>query len=313
VALWEKGIDLRKQLYALAALIYYLAIPFIYLISILPFPVLYLLSDFMYVVVFYIFGYRKKVVFQNLRNAFPEKTEAEINRICKSCFKYLCDLVLETIKTLTISKPEVIKRCKFDPDSFDLLSKMADENKSIILVMGHYGNWEWAGHPYSLLLKKYQLYVIYHPIENNKYFDRLIHHIRTRNGTKLMAMRNTYKDMLAHKNELTTTVFIADQTPQPNSAFWTTFLNQDTPIFKGTEVIAKKLNLPVVYATVKRVKRGYYEMFADLLTNNPASLADGELSVLHTRKLEAEIMAQPETWLWSHRRWKYKRSDVKQH
>jgi KDO2-lipid IV(A) lauroyltransferase len=289
----------------LAALVYYLVIPIIYLVSILPFPLLFLLSDFLYFVLYYVIGYRKKIVVQNLRNAFPDKTDKEINRICKNFFHYLCDLVLETLKMLTISKEGILKHCRFDPASKALLEKLADEQKSFILVMGHLGNWEWSGHPFSLLLK-HKLYVLYHPI-GNKYFDRLMYHIRTRNGTKLIPMSQAYKEMLLHKNELTSTAFIADQTPQPQNGYWTTFLNQDTPIFKGTEIIAKKMNRAVVYASVKRVKRGYYDMYATLLTDNPASLPDGQLSEMHTRKLEQDIIAQPETWLWSHRRWKHKR------
>ena len=194
---------------------------------------------------------------------------------------------------------------KLSPEALSLFSKLTGENKSFLLVLGHIGNWEWAGHSFSLLLK-HQLYVIYHPVAN-KYFDRLMYHIRTRNGTRLIAMKNTFREMLAHKNELNSTAFIADQTPQPDNAYWTTFLNQDTPVFKGPEVIAKKMNLVVVYTCVKKVKRGYYEIFAEILIENPASTADGEISEMHTRRLEQDIIAQPENWLWSHRRWKHKR------
>ena len=290
------------------ALVYYLLLPFIYLISLLPFPVLYLFSDFVYFIVYYVTGYRKKVVMQNMRNAFPEKTEKELNRLCKDFFHYLCDLMLETLKTLTISKKEIIDHCKFDPKSFALFEQLAKENKSVILVIGHFGNWEWSGHPCSLLLK-HQMYVLYHPVAN-KYFDRLMYHIRTRTGTRLIPMKTAYKEILAHRNELTITAFIADQTPQPNGAYWTTFLNQDTPVYKGTEVISKKLNYPVVYASIKRVKRGYYEMFAEILVADPSKTVEGEISELHTRRLEQDILSQPETWLWSHRRWKHKRPTV---
>jgi KDO2-lipid IV(A) lauroyltransferase len=120
-------------------------------------------------------------------------------------------------------------------------------------------------------------------------------------------MKTSFKEMLAHRKELTCNVFISDQTPMPDSAYWTTFLNQDTPVFKGTEVIAKKLNMPIIYASMKKVKRGYYEMFSETLVENPATTADGEISELHTRRLEKDINEQPQDWLWSHRRWKYKR------
>lgn len=250
-------------------------------------------------------GYRKEVVFGNLRNSFPGKTEKEIQDIGRAYYKYLCDLFLETFKTLTISKETMLKHCYFNPQAKELFDKLADEDKSIILVMGHLGNWEWSGNTVSLQLKQ-QLYVIYHPI-SNKYFDWLMYKMRTRFGTKLIAMKDTFREMLENRQELNATAFIADQTPAPESAYWTTFLNQDTPVFKGAELIARKINYPIVYATVKRVNRGYYEIFAEILCEVPKATSEGEISEMHTRRLEQDIIAQPEVWLWSHRRWKHKR------
>lgn len=289
----------------MSAIIYYIALPFIYLISILPFRILYGVSNFLYVILYYILGYRKAVVLQNLRNSFPDKSDDEIKDICKRYYKYLCDLFLETFKTLTVSKKTMQKHCYFNPESKIFLDRLAAENKSAILVMGHLGNWEWGGNTVSLQLKQ-QLYVIYHPI-SNKYFDWLVYNMRTRFGTKLIKMKNTFRDMLENREELNITAFIADQTPAPESAYWTTFLNQDTPVFKGTELIARKINYPVIYARVVRVKRGYYEMFVDMLCEVPKATKEGEISELHTRRLEKDIIAQPEVWLWSHRRWKHKK------
>ncbi len=289
----------------MAILIYYITIPFIYLLSLLPFPVLYLFSDFLYVILYRVLGYRKKVVLSNLRNSFPNKTEKEIQLICKQYYHYLCDLFLETFKTLTISKTNMLKHCYFNPASLDILNKLASENKNIILVLGHLGNWEWAGNTFSLLCK-HQLYVIYHPI-SNVHFDKLMYKMRTRFGTKLIQMKQAYKDMLQNKHTLNTTAFIADQTPSAQNAYWTQFLNQETPVFKGTEVIAKKLNYTVVYAFVKKVKRGYYEIFVDVLCANPNETKEGEISEMHTRKLEEDIIKQPQNWLWSHKRWKHKK------
>ena len=260
----------------------------------------------MYVLLYYVIGYRKKVVLENLRNSFPEKNEDEIKLIRKKFYKYLCDLFLETFKTLTISKEEAIKRCKFNADSLALFEKLYAEKKSIILVMGHYGNWEWGGSSFTLE-NKHQLYVIYKPLAN-KYFDRLIYKMRTRFGTKLTEMNNTWKDMLGYKNIIIATAFIADQTPSPDNAYWTTFLNQDTPVFLGAEKIAKKLNYPIVFINIKRMKRGFYEMSAELLFEDPRSTKDGEISEAHTRQLEQEVIKQPEIWLWSHRRWKHKKN-----
>ena len=287
------------------ALAYYISLPFIYLFSVLPFGVLYLFSDLIYFVLYKCFGYRKAVVLQNLRNSFPQKTDKEIAEIADAFYHNLCDFMVETFKILTISKAGIMKRCRMTPECAAVFEKFAKENRSVIMVMGHLGNWEWAGHPFSLQCKQ-RLDVLYHPL-SNKYFNGLMFRMRSRFGTRMMPMRTAYKEMLAHRNELTATVFISDQTALPETAYWTMFLNQDTPIFKGTEVIAKKMNLPVVYCSIKKVKRGYYEMYAEVLVENPSSTADGEISELHTRRLEKDIIATPASWLWSHRRWKYKR------
>ena len=282
---------------------FYLLIPFLYFISILPFPIFYLFSDFVFVMVYYVLGYRKKVVTENLRNSFPEKSEKEISQLRRKFFRYLCDLFLETFKTLTISKKSMIKHCGMNEESRRLLNKLYEEKKSVILVLGHLGNWEWGGNTFSIMCKQ-QLYVIYHPLEN-KYFNNLIIGMRTCFSTKLIEMKNTFRDMAAKKNEVNATAFIADQTPPPENAYWTKFLNQNTPVFKGTEIIARKLNYPIVFITIKKIKRGYYDMSAELLCENPVSTSDGEISEMHTKKLEEAIRKNPETWLWSHRRWKH--------
>ncbi|NDC40398.1 MAG: lipid A biosynthesis acyltransferase [Chitinophagia bacterium] len=285
-----------------------IATPFIFLLSILPFPVLYGLSYVVYVLLFYVLGYRKKVVFTNLRNAFPEKSEAQIKSIGRHFYRYLCDLFLETFKTLTISRESMLRHCSMTPSAKQLMQAYHTAGQSVILVLGHWGNWEWAGNTFSMECPQ-QLYVIYHPITNT-FFDDLMRQMRTRFGSKLIAMKNTFREMLAMKGEVTATAFIADQTPSSQNAYWTTFLNQDTPVFRGTEIIAKKLNLPVIYISVKKVRRGYYEMDAELLHNNPVATAEGEITEMHTRRLEKDIIAHPEYWLWSHRRWKHKRPEA---
>lgn len=263
------------------------------------------MADFFFVLLYYVIGYRRKVVMQNLRNAFPEKTAPELKKLEATFYRYLCDLLLETFKTLTISRNAMLRRCRLAPQAHAIFDAYAQTGQSVIIVMGHFGNWEWAGNTFSIL-GRHHLYVIYHPL-TNKYFNRLIVSMRTRFGTGLIEMKNTVRDMLSKRAELSATAFIADQTPPPEGAYWTRFLNQDTPIFRGTEKIARKLNYPVIYVSVKRLKRGHYEIQAEKLVEEPAKTADGEISELHTRRLEQDIISQPEIWLWSHRRWKHKR------
>ena len=287
-------------------IIYYLIIyPFIYLLSLLPFWAIYGLSHFFKFLIFDVIGYRKKVVETNLRNAFPEKSEKEIKQIANKFYLYFCDLILETIKTLTISKKKVLQHVTFENP--EVVNKFYNKGQSVILVLGHYGNWELCGAASNYFFDS-QFYAIYKPL-HNKEFDNLLIKMRSRSGVRLIKMKETYKKIfsMVEKEELFTVAFIADQTPSPDNAYWTTFLNQDTPVFWGTENVARKTNLPVVYATLKRPKRGYYSVELEVIHTCPKESIIGEISEAHTRLLERDIKEQPEIWLWTHKRWKHKK------
>jgi KDO2-lipid IV(A) lauroyltransferase len=188
------------------------------------------------------------------------------------------------------------------------LDKLYAENQSILIVMGHHGNWEWAG-PSFTLNNAYQLVVIYRPL-SNVYFERMMSNMRTKFGTRITPVNNTLRDMVANRKEVTATAFIADQTAGAENAYWTTFLHQDTAVFTGPEKLAKKFNYPVVYMNVHRPKRGYYEVTPELLFRTPKDTAEGEISEAFTKRLEKEILLEPATWLWSHRRWKHTRQKI---
>ncbi len=285
--------------------VFYLLIPFLYLFSILPFWVLYRLSDLTFIFLYHVTKYRRTVVTKNIQNSFPEKSPAEVLKTERAFYRHLCDLIIEAIKMFTISKATILKRCKFNEASLALLDRLYKEKKSLILVMGHYGNWEWGGLTFSLKVK-HQLYFIYKPI-SNKQVDSLVYNMRSRFGAKLIAMNNAFREMVTNRDTINATAFIADQAPAPEGAHWTTFLHQDTPVFTGTGKIAKKLNYPVVFINIKKIRRGYYELYAELLAEDPKFMTEGEISDLHTQRLEKEIISQPEFWLWSHKRWKHKR------
>ena len=285
------------------AVLYYLSLPFIYLISWLPFWVLYRISDLGFLIVYYLLGYRRKVVMTNLKNSFPQKSEKELRDIQKRFYQYFCDLILETLKSLTISPRSLAKRLKFE--NLEVFERYAKENRSITIVMGHWGNWELGGARFAIE-PLHKLFVIYHPL-HNKYFDQLVYTMRTRLGNGLYAMKDTIRGMIRDKELLSATAFIADQTPFPKNAHWIPFLNQETPFFTGVGKIARKLDYPVIYVGVRRVKRGYYSIYAEELVPNPSNSRATDIVEAFARRLEIDIHEIPEIWLWTHRRWKHKR------
>lgn len=286
-------------------MLYYLVYPVLKIDSFLPWRLVYFRSSCFYYFIFYVIRYRRQVVADNLRKAFPEKTEEERHEIAKRFYRHFCDVIFEVVKLMSCSQKEVQERCTLDPAARELTRQLFSQNKNILWVMGHTGNWEMAGASFAGL-EGYLLNVLYRPLSNRS-FNKIMLGIRARFGAKPIAVNDTYRELIKGKDILSGTVFIGDQTPPPENAYWTTFLNQDTPVYKGTEVLARKLNYPVVYAYIRKVARGRYTMFMELLAEEPSRLKENELTEMHTRLLERDIRSQPFNWLWSHRRWKHKK------
>ncbi len=282
-------------------LLYYLIlIP----ISLLPFPVLYLLSDFTSFILFHIVGYRKKVVMDNLRNSFPEKSVKEIKQIARKFYRHFSDIIVESIKLFTISSVELRKR-QFLTNP-ELPQRLFDEKKSLMLVTGHIGNWEWAG-TVTPFFVPYRSMVIYQKL-SNRFFNKKIMNTRGRFGLDLVRTKNVKSYFETHKDELIMVVSVSDQSPSSaNRSYWTTFLNQPTAVQIGAERNARQSNMAVVYADIKKIKRGYYETTLQLLFENAGQTKVGEITEKFTRIIEEKIREKPEYWLWSHRRWKLKK------
>lgn len=284
-------------------LLYYLVIiP----ISLLPFSVLYVISDFLYLLIYYVAGYRKKVVFSNIRNSFPEKTDKECSVISKLFYRHFCDLVVESLKAFTISEKQVQKRviCKHP----EIINSYFEQNKSVIIAGGHYNNWELFAVAVDKLIK-HSTIGIYTPLRN-KFFDEKMQSTRSKYGLKMIAAREVKRFFEANRIRLTATIFGADQSPSnPKSAYWMTFLNQDTGVQFGTEKFAKEYNCPVLYGRLNKVKRGCYELEFVVITPEAKKTAYGEITEKVTRLLEKDIQTLPQYWLWTHRRWKQKRPE----
>jgi KDO2-lipid IV(A) lauroyltransferase len=282
-------------------LLYYLVIiP----ISLLPFPVLYGLSDFLFVILYYIIGYRKKVILQNIRNSFPEKTSKEHDEIAKKFYHHLCDLVVESLKTFTISQKQVQERmvCK-NPE---VVNNFFEKNKSVILAGGHYNSWELFAVAIDEIVK-HQSIGIYLPLAN-KFFDEKMRRTRSKFGLRMISTRIVKQVFEEEKNNLTATIFAIDQSPsKPDNCYWTKFLNQDTAVSFGTEKYAKEFDYPVIFGRVNKPKRGHYVLEFEMVSEHPQHTSNGEITRKITEMLEKDILKQPEFWLWSHRRWKLKK------
>lgn len=280
---------------------YYLVYGFLYLISLLPFFILYLISDFFYFLIYHVWGYRKDVVMNNLAIAFPEKNIREKKQIAKQFYKNLVDNFIETIKLLSISKKQLQKRFTFN---IEMPNQHYDSGRNVQFHLGHFFNWEYANLALSLQ-SKYPVLVVYMPVIN-KAIDKLFLKIRTRFNAKMIAATHFRRDFLPYSKGRYSIVFVADQNPGvTDNAYWSNFFYKPVPFVTGPEKNARLNNCIVYYARFSKRKRGFYNLRFIMLTDEPRSLKEGELTKLMIKEVEASIKEFPSNYLWSHRRWKH--------
>ncbi len=284
-------------------LLFILVYPLVWLISILPLPVLYFFSDILFYPVYYLVGYRKEVIYNNLKLAYPDKSVEELKQLTKKTFKHFLDSIFEIIKTFTISKKELKKRFVFE--NIDLVKDLEKENKGIVLMGSHYGNWEWL----LQLGEQTSLYPIsvYSPIKN-KYFERIIKKSRGRVGTNLVRKNDTIKTIseLESKGIKGAYGLLSDQSPQLHKTHhWGTFLGQFVPVVTGAEFLAKKYDFIVMNVSVTRVKRGYYSAKFNVLTKQPNDYKNYEITDKYLKITTEHINKAPEFYLWTHKRFKF--------
>lgn len=289
----------------MGAIGYYVFYGLNWVITLLPLEVLYIFSDFIFPFFYYFPGYRRKVVRTNLNNSFPEKSGKEIIAIENKFYHHLCDLFIETFKMTHMSSRQLLKRLHLTNP--ELLGKLYDEGRDVAAILGHYGNWEYlACLPFYA---KYNFVSIYKPLAN-KYFDKYMIDNRTRFGMNVSPMQHVVRDILGNrKNNIRSLyAFLTDQTPaRGDIRFWTNFLNQDTAVYLGAGKIASKYDMAVIMFNMQKVKRGYYDLTAELLYDHTAGLTEQEITETHVKRLDEIIKENPGYWIWSHRRWKHKR------
>ncbi len=292
----------------MSAVLYYLFYVVVWTLAWLPLRVLYLLSGVIYFFIYYVVGYRKKIVRRNLANSFPEKTKKELRKIEKEYYSHFADTTIETLKLLHMSDEEMRKRMYFsNPEE---MGRFFDRNQSVIILLGHYGNWEWITSIYMY----YSGIVggeLYRPLKN-KYFDNFFLNLRSRFGTINIPKNDAFRAIvkLRREGKVFGLGFISDQTPSSNNLhYWANFLNQDTPFLNGPERIARQAGYAVVYLDVQKKSRGHYTCDIITVSENAKESAENEITDKYVELFERTIRRNPAYWLWSHNRWKHKRGE----
>jgi len=289
---------------------YIIAYPFIWFISILPFRLLYMLSDVIYLLLYKLIGYRKKTVRENLKLALPHLTISEHIVIEKKFYKHLCDSFMEMAKTMSISDKQMRERFTFT--NLDLLHEHEAKNKSVMLFIGHYGSYEWLL-SMNKYLKTFKGYGIYKAIRN-KYFNALVKKIRRKFNAELISTKNIIPAMRQNRRQGVNAIygFISDQTPKEQSIiYWGKFFGVDVPMQVGGEILAKKLDMNVMYAHVEKTGRGYYQCTFIPFGSNPKTMPDFEITDWFMKLLEQQIKEVPEYYLWTHKRFKHRNKKPK--
>jgi len=279
-------------------IIYYL---FVFPISLLPLRIIYLFSDLFYLLLISVIPYRKKVIYENLKRSFPNKTESELKRLQRKFYRHFTDILAEGIKNLSISENELRKRIKVvNPE---LMQNLYQKNKSVLLVSGHYNNWEWLISAQAFLCP-HQAVGIGMPL-SSKFWDKKLNEKRARFGMKIIHSK-IVKDFYEKPIEQPiATLILSDQSPgDSHKAYWMEFLNQQTAVLFGCELLAHTYDQSVVFFSMKKLKRGFYTIEFELIAEHSSKMKWGEITEKHTRLLEKLIQSEPSQWIWSHKRWK---------
>ena len=285
-------------------LVYILAYPILWLISILPFRLFYWFSDFVYVIIYRIVGYRRRVVRENLALTLPHLSDAERKIIEKKFYKHMCDMFLEMIKTMSISSEEMEKRFKIT--NLDLVNEYAKKGKSVILVASHYASYEW------LLTMNPKIdfkgIAVYKKVAN-PYFDKLVRKIRSKYDTEVVETRKAIPTMAQNQRNGILSMYglASDQSPKLDRIFHSMkFMGIEVPVHTGAEMLAKKYDLSVVFVKVNKVARGYYEATFVPIADTPHDYENFDITEKYLREVEKQIYEAPEYYLWTHKRWKHR-------
>jgi KDO2-lipid IV(A) lauroyltransferase len=279
---------------------------FLYYIIIIPISklnnfFLYLVSDILFLIIGKLLKYRKPLITKNLEKSFPKKNKNEIKNIRKYFYKHFSDLIVESLKGFTISEKRINKKIKLKNP--ELLNEMAQKKQNIVLIGGHYNNWEMSAQKMPLDCE-HELFAIYKPL-SNKFFDKKMKDSREKFGLRMIPMKETKRYFHTENEKPRGIIFGSDQSPSnTKNAHWIKFLHQDSGFLFGAEKYAKEFNWPVVFVSIQKINRGSYEVSFELITDQPKKEPKGKIIEDFAKLLESDINRNPPYWLWTHNRWK---------
>ncbi|MET1260588.1 lipid A biosynthesis acyltransferase [Flagellimonas sp. DF-77] len=274
-------------------------------ISRLPFPMLYGLSNVMYYLMYRLIGYRKAVVRKNLTQSFPDRSDTEIRAIEKKFYRHFCDIMVESIKNFTISEAATKKRMRIENP--EVLERYFKEGRSVILVGGHYNSWELFALAVAGQIKHTPM-ALYSPL-SNAFWNEKITASRSKYGLHMLRIDGVIEKMKAEEEGPFAVIFGSDQSPRKSQlAHFTRFLNQETAVAYGAERMAREYDMPIISGSNIKVARGYYKVVFKLVSDDHSQFEKGEITAAFTANLEKDILNAPQYWLWSHKRWKHRKS-----
>ena len=279
-------------------LLYYVVV---FPISLLPLRLIYLITDLLFLFMIYVFPYREKLIRKNIHHTFTDISKRERIKIKRAFYRHFTDLLAESVKNISISKYELKRRIKVSNP--EIMNKLYREGKDVLLVSGHYNNWEWMITSQNLLLK-HEAIGVGMPL-SNPFWNKKLNERRARFGMKIISANEVHSTFSEPFSKPTATLLLSDQSPvDGNKAYWMTFLNQPSAVLFGCEQLAHQYNKAVVFFIINKRRRGRYKIDFELICDDASTMNWGEITEKHTHLLEQKIKAKPEFWIWSHNRWK---------
>jgi Kdo2-lipid IVA lauroyltransferase/acyltransferase len=274
------------------------------LLSRLPWAALYAFSAFLYLLAYYVARHREHVIHEQLEKVFPASSAAERTVIHKQFLKNFCDVLIEVLKSVSMSEAQM--RARMRVTNIELARRYLDAGQSIMLITSHLCNWEWLLHGVTLQLG-YPVDAAYKPL-HDQWGDRLMLWVRSRFGARLIPAKQLLADVIRRRAVVRAVAVNADQAPMStDQRYWTRFLGQDTAFYIGAEQIARATRLPILYVRVHRVQRSHYEVEFATLWDGREATEPNELTERYARACEVDVLKSPADWLWSYRRWRLKK------